>query len=585
MTWLVRKIVDLFGFLSNLYYSRKYAAIANRIGREPSREAAHRRGFIIIQVDGLAYEHLLEAMERGYTPHMYRLWQRGILRLARWRCGLPSTTPAVQAGIMFGDNFDIPAFRWYEKDTRTSMLTRVPFLMKIIQDRISQGRPGILRNGSSYANMVDGDARLALFTLSTLGSQRFFENVRGFSFLFLFLLNPWRVLRVITRSMWDYLLDLGRRVVGLFVPGRYQPFDVISPFLMIITNVVLREIQTFSAMVDIYRGVPAIYTNYYSYDERAHHFGVNSREALSALRGIDRQIRQIDRIRTQYRRREYDLYILSDHGMTSSVRFQEKHSQTLGQFIVQQLGEGLFMDERWGDERQWATKAQFLTQELVGIEARLSRRGAALLRLVRRYIEDRIPLAAEEMPWDLTRRSDVVVRNSGSLSHVYFNVSPQPMNLSEIALIYPALLRALIEHEGIGWVVGRESDETVIMGKGGTRTLNGEQDVQGQDPLAFLPEPEYAAAQLRRLASFPHSGDLILLGAWNPEEGIVVSFEDQVASHGGLGGPQDYPFVMYQSEIEMDVENITNAVDLYSHFVRVYDLVPSDYAHPIRADS
>jgi len=585
MTWLVRKIVDFFSFLSGLYYSRKYAVIADRIGREPSREDTHRRGFIIIQVDGLAYEYLLEAMERGYAPHMHRLWQRGILHLARWRCGLPSTTPAVQAGIMFGNNFDVPAFRWYEKDTRTSVLTKVPFLIKTIQDRISQGRPGILRDGSSYVNMVDGDARLALFTLSALGSQRFFENVRGLGFLLLFLLNPWRVLRVVTHSVWDYLMDLSRRVVRLFVPGRYQPFDVISSFLMILTNIVLREIQTFSVMVDIYRGVPAIYTNYYSYDEMAHHCGVTSHEALSALRGIDRQIRQINRIRTQYHRREYDLYILSDHGMTPSVPFQKKYGQTLGQFIAQQLGEGLFMDEQWGDERQWATKAQFLIHELAGIETRLSRRGAALLRLVRRYIEDHVPLTIEEMPWDLTRRSDVVVRNSGSLSHVYFNVSPQPMNLSEIALIYPALLRALIEHEGIGWVVGRESGETVVMGKEGTRTLNGEGDIQGHDPLASLPEPEYAAAQLHRLASFPHSGDLILLGTWNPEEGIVVSFEDQVASHGGMGGPQDYPFIMYPAEVEMDVESITNATDLYSHFVRVYNLVSSDHAHPVRPDS
>jgi len=572
MTWLVRKIVDLFSFLSGLYYSRKYAAIAKRIGRDPGGEATHRRGFIVVQVDGLSYEHLLEAMRRGYAPHISRLLQRGRLRLARWRCGLPSTTPAVQAGIMFGNNFDIPAFRWYEKDTRISVLTKIPSLIKNVQDRVSHGRPGILRDGSSYVNMVDGDARLALFTLSALGSQRFFENVRGFSFLFLFLLNPWRVLRVITRSVWDYLVDLGKRAVGLFVPGHYQPFDVISPFLMIITNIVLREIQTFSAMIDIYRGVPAIYTNYYSYDEVGHHFGASSHEAFNALRGIDHQIRQINRIRTQYHRREYDLYILSDHGLTPSVPFQKKCGQSLGQFIAQQLGEGLLMDEQWGDERQWAIKALFLTHELAGIEARLSRRGAAaLLRFIRQYVEDRIPRTAEEMPWDLTRRRDVIVRNSGSLAHVYFNVSPSPMNLSEIALIYPALLRALIEHEGIGWVVGREHGETVIMGKEGTRTLGGGNDIQGQDPLASLPEPEYAAAQLRRLASFPHSGDLILLGTWNPREGILVSFEDQVASHGGLGGPQDYPFVMYPADVEMEAERISNSEDLYSHFMRLYN--------------
>ena len=90
MGWLTRKIVDLFNAIARFYYSQKYSAITERMGREESEVQG--RGFIVVQIDGLAYEHLLEAMERGYAPYMKRLLERGELALARWRCGPVSYT-------------------------------------------------------------------------------------------------------------------------------------------------------------------------------------------------------------------------------------------------------------------------------------------------------------------------------------------------------------------------------------------------------------------------------------------------------------------------------------------------------------
>ena len=574
MTWFVRKIVDLFSALADFYYSRKYAAIADQMGRPHPAVTVRRRGFIVIQIDGLAYPHLKLALERGYMPYLRRLLERGRLRLALWRCGLPSTTPAVQAGIMYGDSYDIPGFRWYEKESNASVVTKLPGSARALQRRLAQKRPGILGGGSSYVNMFDGGARLSIFTLSTLNGQRFFESVRGVGFFLLLLLSPTRVLRIVYLSLWEYLRDLVKRLIALLIPGYHRPFEVVSPFLMLFTSVIFREIQTFGILVDIYRGVPAIYTNYYSYDEYAHHFGPTHPEALRTLRGIDKQIRQIVRMCTQYRRREYDLYILSDHGQTPSVPFEKAYGCTLGQFIARQVETGL-MDEQWDGEQATAAQVQFLLEELKGIEARLSRRGAALVRRARQYLADRFPLPLEEEEtWDLSRRGDIVVRSSGSLSHVYFNVVTRPMNLSEVAMLYSNLLKALIEHPGIGLVVGREGQETVVMGEEGTLVVHpdGEVEVRGQNPLASYPEPEWAIRHLHHLCSFPHSGDLILLGAWRVEEGEiteVVCFEDQVGSHGGLGGPQDYPFIAYPAHLELHPERWTGPQDLYWHFVSV----------------
>ena len=39
--------------------------------------------------------------------------------------------------------------------------------------------------------------------------------------------------------------------------------------------------------------MPAIYTTYLSYDEVAHHAGLDTADALNTLRSLDRQIRRI----------------------------------------------------------------------------------------------------------------------------------------------------------------------------------------------------------------------------------------------------------------------------------------------------
>jgi len=89
-----------------------------------------------------------------------------------------------------------------------------------------------------------------------------------------------------------------------------------------------------------------------------------------------------------------------------------------------------------------------------------------------------------------------------------------------------------------------------------------------------LPEPEQAVADLTRVLSFPHSGDLVLLGAWNGAAGAagrvatsVVSFEDQAATHGGLGGPQDYPFFSTPPDAPLDLSGVTSARELYPYFI------------------
>src|SRR5690606_13940570 len=159
-----------------------------------------------------------------------------------------------------------------------------------------------------------------------------FQNLGGTRLLLLLLLHPNRVLRMLVASIWEYLREERDRHVGQF-RGRYTDYWGYLPFLHIGSNVILRELQTLAAMLDIDTGLPAIYTTYNAYDEVAHHFGPSSRTALKSLRALDRRIGEIRRVLRRPPGRPYDLYILSDHGQTPSIPYRIRYGETLGDTV------------------------------------------------------------------------------------------------------------------------------------------------------------------------------------------------------------------------------------------------------------
>jgi hypothetical protein len=567
-TWFAERVLDLIGVIAEAYYTRKYGAMARRLGR-PAVGLDERRGFIIIQIDGLSYDHLMQAIAAGFMPHLSRLLAERRLTVAPWRCGLPSTTPAVQAGIMFGNRFDIPGFRWYEKDRGQGMLAKLPDPMRTVRARISQGHPGILRGGSCYVSMFDGDADLALFTLSTLHRQRFFESVRGMGLFLLFLFSPFRILRVLGLVTASYLSGLARRLVALARPSVLNPFDVLSPFLQALSETLFTEVQTFGVMLDIYRRAPAIYANYTTYDDVIHKAGLDHRDAFRALHGVDKRIRQIDRMRARCRRREYDLYVISDHGNTPSVPFTWLSGVSFEKYILAQMGGGRAVEEQADVRAHSVDKVRFLVEELEVLESRWPRLHR-VLGAVRRYVDRRV-LGDQELDYDLERQQDVVVSASGPLAHIYFNVSTRQLDLIEVVVLYPQLLDTLLATPGIGVLVGRAGEQTLVLGgQGGSLAIgdDGERS-EGPNPLARFGDVAYAAAQLHYVAHFPHAGDLIVLGAVEPG-GKVVAFEEQVTTHGGLGGPQMRPFIACPPESPLVPETLDDATDLYPYFVQRY---------------
>jgi hypothetical protein len=87
-----------------------------------------------------------------------------------------------------------------------------------------------------------------------------------------------------------------------------------------------------------------------------------------------------------------------------------------------------------------------------------------------------------------------------------------------------------------------------VLGPRGTRYLATGR-VEGDDPLA--PFAADAAQHLLRTDGFEHVADIMVGSFYDPvlEEGCA--FEELISFHGGIGGPQTRPFLLYPSGLPL----------------------------------
>src|SRR5207237_343239 len=172
------------------YYGLKY-----RVFRRERRPRDGRRGLIVLQIDALAYAELRRAIELGYCPTITKMVRAEGYILRRWFCGLPSATPYCQAGIFHGENDGIPAFRFYDKASRFVVTCNSPRGVQYIRDRIHT--PGALAGGSSYVNLLDGDAQTVAFTVATRRRMSVYRRLGGTRMALLTALHPIRAVIIV----------------------------------------------------------------------------------------------------------------------------------------------------------------------------------------------------------------------------------------------------------------------------------------------------------------------------------------------------------------------------------------------------
>jgi uncharacterized membrane protein YvlD (DUF360 family) len=467
-------------------------------------------GIVFLEIDGLALPVLRDAMRDGSAPNMARWIADDGYRLGEWETDLSSQTGACQAGILLGSNEDIPAFRWVAKDSARIVACSSPADCAAIEARLATGAGLLTNGGSSRGNLLSGEAEETILTVSRADAERGANP--GYR---AFLANGFNVTRVLVLFIWEVVLELT-------AAARASRRDVrprghrggIYPLMRGAMCVFVRDLVVFGVLGDMMRGRPAVYATFASYDEVAHHSGLERADTLEALRKLDQQFGRLAAAR-RYAPRPYEIVVLSDHGQTQGATFKQRNGYGLDELVERSLSRGRVSGLAGGDEQ--SAMVQHAVGEATGRKAR-------------------------KRPKNDASGREVVVLGSGNLGLVYLMELDRRLTREEIDERHPALIPALRDHPHVGWLLVRSAEHgALVLGAGGEHRLT-DGHVEGRDPLA--PFSPTAAQHLARTDRFANVADIMVGSFYDPVLGEGCAFEELISFHGGLGGPQTRPFIL-----------------------------------------
>jgi len=540
----------------DFYYRNIIRRAARRHADETLDEAVP--GILFLEIDGLAEPVLRRAIRDGNVPTLARWIRADSHRLESWECDWSSQTSASQAGLLHGSNHDIPAFRWFEKETGRFIVSNHPRGAAEIERRASNGAGLLAGGGASRGNLVTGDATHTSFTISALHVRA----TRGGDY-YAYFANPYSVFRTFILA----LLDIGRELLASAQQLRRDVEPRVRrgfryALLRAVTVVILRDISVQTVIADAYAGRPVLYATFVGYDEVAHHSGIERYDALDVLRGIDRSFSRIAHAAATSPRR-YHLVVLSDHGQSQGPTFKQQFGTTLEEVVHEACGTDSIAhpyheDEAWSHLSAAASELLAARGRVLRLAARPRESGDALL-----FGPGRDAAAGDEHAFD---SEELKVLASGSLGLIYIGNAPGRLSLEEMNERYPHLIPRLVAHPGIGFILVRSEDgEPLAIGKHGVHHL-ATGAIDGSDPL--LPYGPNAAQHVLRTDGFPHVADIMLNAAYDEMTAEIGAFEELVGHHGGLGGEQMHPFVLFPRSFDFPSEEVVGSEQLHRVMVK-----------------
>ena len=553
-------VVNIVGLDDDITFFNDY--VAKQIREELAAiDIPQTHALVAVEIDGLSYTAIQKALKREYMPTLQGLLKSGSHKLTHWDCGIPSMTSSCQAGIMHGNNDDIPAFRWYLKPEKRMMVSNNPKNAQEIDQRASSGQ-GILRNGgSSISNLISGDASYSFFTMSTLTEEDAVAGRRRSQDLYYYLLDPYAMNRSIIYTIWDILVEIGQIIKQTITrrKPRMNRFSHAYPVVRAATNIFMRDVATSMVIQDILRGTPAIYVTYLGYDEIAHHSGPLTSDALKALSGLDKQIRRILHAIEYYAPRPYHLFILSDHGQSTGWTFKQRYDITLKDLITELLEGKASVGEMEAIDAHRGYVAGLVDDMNAGrVAAKKEKKEHRVLKYFHRQASKK-----DEAPPDKeVEAKDVLVCASGNLAQIYFTTTEKRETLQNLETQFPGFISNLVAHEGVGFaIVMDEKRGPVLLSKEGAIELRTGK-IKGKNPLTPYGNEEVRRQQLLRLAEFPSSGELILISPVY-EDGSVAAYEELIGNHGGVGGNQTDAILVHPVRFKVDGEKIINSEQIF----------------------
>ena len=492
-------------------------------------------GVIIVEIDGLAYEVLCEAVERGEMPTIKKMIDSDKYNLKMWETDLSSQTGASQAGILHGNNEDIVAFRWIEKNNDNQMMqcsgiTKVPEL----EQRISDGNGLLVDNGASRSNLFSGDTDNVIFTFSKIMDFKKLYNKAWYSVFS----NPSNFARIVALFLADIIREIWSQIVHSVknIRPRIKRGIVYIP-TRAATNVFMREINTSTLIGDMMIGdIDVAYSTYLGYDEIAHHSGVRDNDAWFALREMDKQIKHLTDA-NKYCPRDYQFVIQSDHGQTNGATFTQRYGETFEDFVKSLLPEDMTM----------FAKMTSNDDHFAGDYTPFSRKN----KKIKKEKEEQKELSD----------SEVIVLASGNLAMIYLTQWSKRLTYEELNNYFPELIPGIINNEYVGFILVKSKEHgDLAIGKNGTYYLESD-EIEGENPLEGF--GNNIVRHLKRTSSFEHTPDILVNSFYDEEADEVCAFEELVGSHGGAGGDQSKPFILYPSSWKVSDEEIIGAENIY----------------------
>jgi len=555
------------------------------------QKAAYKKkypGLIMLEIDGLSINILKKAINKGVMPNIKKWIDDKSHTLKGWETDLSSQTGSSQAGILHGNNKDIVAYRWVEKENNNKIVVSGKLSdAPEIEKRISDGN-GLLVNGISIANMFSGDSKIPTLTSSKLKGMRNIYN-KTLDAVFL---DAYNYQRLIVLLLWDIILELKSQIVHRV--KNIQPRlrrTIVYAAVRAGANIALREAATDVLTSEILTGnIDTAYATYMGYDEIAHHSGVEDDDVWKALKYIDFQFAKLTSA-IEMSDRNYEIVVLSDHGQSKGATFKQRYGITLGDYVRKFLPDDMmifkneynidhFRDAVIPENKQIKNiKNKFGNirddlfedlKSLQDIRDEVEKRKPAIIFENRQYknIRDKYSNSLDyikhhesiEQSTKKAKDSELIVLGSGNLGLIYLTQWNQRLTYEEIVMLFPDLIPGLVKHTGIGFIlVNSIANGGMVIGQDGIYYLETDKII-GENPLENF--GENAAKHLKRQNSFKNMPDILVNSFYDEKHDEVCAFEELIGSHGGLGGEQTKPFILYPSEWE-DPGDLIGAESIY----------------------
>lgn len=501
------------------------ARIGKKLDGERVETKRHRK-LLIVHLDGVPRAVLQRAIEEGRMPFLSRMVKSGAYHFDHAFWGTPASTPAFQAGVLYGLRHpNLPAYTWYERDLGKLIRMNAPKDAEKIEARVNgmlNGRGTLLEDGgTTYLSLFQAQAsnQLAMTSLAhpLEAVPDFFGNLG--------LLRSMR-----RRSLWRYAASLADETFSSAADAlrwakqvkshRHEFQFMLNRFFVVSLG---WGVAWNRALVDMVRGVPAIYLVFGNFDEVAHRRGPFSPQALRELYAADSALEELY-VMGRLQQEPYDMVLVTDHGHVDSVPFERRLGRKLEDYLLDPAPVPLSPD-------------------------------------IERALRD-----GRELPDTvIAPHGKPVVVESGNFSHVYLNSGTKALEALELLAAHRNALARAVQSEDIGIVAVRRGDGAVAIIGGG---VYGPNEID-QAPLSHEFSRRAVADLLRELPFMPTAGDLVLFGEAVRKSG-TVGFAWEFGSHGGLTSTETDSVVLWPSNAGLDLRGLSHSTQLYERLSEVY---------------